>query len=276
MKNSLKRWQRRKTRKIRKAINYKNESAPDIQEYFDKYYPKARVQYEKIERLMPIETELVMPTRFGNILVSSELYPQKKYGINGLAFWTRMTQVMSPQFQGMMEEKNNQMIFLLNSSLLSYIFGFFGLTIGILGLPCQVFFDSSICINSDQILSRFFSDAFFDFVPTDYLIFGIFFLIVAYLFYRFSLPAAEAFGLIVRSAFDLYRHDLLRQMNFPIPATTDEEITCWQRISEYIIAGNEIAFAATAITYAVRKDLLDGVDVNKLRSDLEKNKSFPE
>jgi len=260
MAKSLRKWQHKKTKKIRKAISYKNQEDMNSGDYFDEYFGKALVQIENLERIMPIDENLVMPTRFGNILLASELYPQEKYHMNGLSLWTRLINVIPDSFKGVMEEKNNQMIFLLNSSLLSYIISGFGFIAGIVNLPCQLFWDSSLCYGFGNLQSSLFGNQRVYVSAVEYLATGIIFLILGYIIYRLSLPAAEGFGLIVRSGFDLYRFELLRQMNYPVPAAIDEEKTQWKRISEYMAAGDKLALEPMKINYFVREELLDGVD----------------
>ncbi len=269
LKKSLKRWQKKKTKKIKRAMRYKAQYPDDIQGYRATYYDDAKTQYENIERIMPISSNLVMPTRFGNILLTSELYPKEKYEINSIALWTRLIHVIPIQFKEILEEKNNHLIFLLNSSLMAYIIGFVSFLIGLLGLPCEIFKGAQLC---DAILheqSKFFAPGLARLSSQNYLVFGILFLIMGYVIYRVALPAAEAFGLLVRSAFDLYRFDLLRQMNYPIPGTIEKEKDIWRKISDYLIADTKITSRKTGFLfpYFVRKSLLDG---RKIR-DTNKN-----
>jgi hypothetical protein len=206
---------------------------------------------------VPIETSLVMPTRFGNILLTSELYPEEKYAMNSLALWTRLTLVMSPKFRDMMEEKNNQMIFLLNSSLLSYLIGVSALVVGIFGLPCQIFNGAKICGTVSET-QPFYFRGFLKIAPSEYILIGICFAFLGYIIYCLSLPAAEGFGLLVRSGFDLYRFDLLHQLNYRMPENSDDEKTMWRRISEYIIADNKLQLREPPpFLYDVRKELLN-------------------
>ncbi len=187
MAQSLRKWHRRKTKKIRKALKYKESGDFDYDEYFDNYYPAALTQYQHIEKIMPLEEEHVMPTRFGNILLASEIYAEKTYYLDGLNFWTRLIHVIPENFKSVMEEKNNQMIFLLNSALLSYIIGALSLIVGVLNLPCQLFWDASLCIAYQNSLTSFFGPERTVISPIAHIFIGLIFLVIGYVVYRFSL-----------------------------------------------------------------------------------------
>ena len=258
---SLKKRQRRGTKKIRLALKHKNEFMSGKANEFKKLYrDDALMQYKNIERIFPIQANLLMPTRFGNILLTSELYPEEKYAMNSIALWTRLIHVMPKHFKDLMEEKNNQLIFLLNSSLLSYLISFISFAVAILGLPCQIFVGAYICASVSSA-SPFYLRGFLQVAPSEYLLVGILFAFIGYFVYWLSLPTAEAFGLLVRSGFDLYRFDLLHQMNYKLPKNSEEEKNLWRGISEYMISGNKLQLREPdPIEYSVRKELLNKVE----------------
>jgi hypothetical protein len=57
-----------------------------------------------------------LPTRLGNIILASELYPYEKYKLDGPMMFPRMSMIFPPEFISSFEEKNNQVVFLINSS----------------------------------------------------------------------------------------------------------------------------------------------------------------
>ncbi len=263
----LKKQQIKKTEKIHRAIKHKGSFVDgNARDYNELFRDNALLQYKNIERLYPLDTKLVMPTRFGNILLTSELYPEEKYAMNSLALWTRLSQVLPSHYKDMLEEKNNQMIFLLNSSLLSYCISFVAFSVGIFGLPCQIFVGANIC-SFPSSHQPFYARGFLQISPIEFIVIGITFLLLGYLVYCLSIPATEGFGLLIRSGFDLYKFDLLHQMNYSIPKNSEQEKNLWRRISEYMIADNKLQpREMPPIKYSIRKELM-----NDLRDENEEN-----
>jgi uncharacterized repeat protein (TIGR01451 family) len=67
------------------------------------------------------------------------------------------------------------------------------------------------------------------------LVFGV----LAYLFYLMSIGRAGAWGATVKSAFDLYRRDLLKELGYNyVPRTIEEERDMWSSISRQLIFGD--------------------------------------
>jgi hypothetical protein len=259
----LRKWQKENTEKIRDAIKVISNYQNDPKKFNAEYRDAALLQYKKIERLMPLDSDLVMPTRFGNIILTSELYPEEKYAINSLALWTRLLQVTPPLYRELVEEKNNHMVFLLNSSFLSYCIGLLAFIIGLAGLPCQIFKGAYIC-PTVSLSQPFYIRGFVHVSALEYLLVSLVFLIGGYILYIFALPAAEAFGLLIRSGFDMYRFDILRQMNQRIPRNLDDEKNLWRELSEYIIAGSTLKVKKIKPeAYHIRNELLESKEITE-------------
>ena len=64
---------------------------------------------------------LILPTRFGNILRAAEIYPGERYGIDAVELWPRLAQSIPPDGTALIDQANNECLFLLNSSLLASI-----------------------------------------------------------------------------------------------------------------------------------------------------------
>jgi hypothetical protein len=236
----IKHWYKGKTANIREFEEVKRQGyAPSSYDY-KKHYRAAKVEYSNLEKVAPLDENNLLPTRFGNILLASEQYSEEKYRMDGFTLWTRLLQALPKQLIDQVEEKNNQMLFLLNSSLLSYINGGIAFLIGLIGLPCQIFPSWSIC-HPRQMPCNYFESSFEKISPSEYLVISIAFFVVGYVIYRLALPVTEAFGLLVRSGFDLYRFDMLRQLNIEVPPHLVDEMQIWEKISEYMSAGNRLA-----------------------------------
>jgi len=61
--------------------------------------------------------------------------------------------------------------------------------------------------------------------------------LVAHLAYRTAIDAAAEYGEQMRSSMDLYRLDLLKQMQFGYPSTVAEESEMWKEFDRALTAG---------------------------------------
>ena len=153
----------------------------------------------------------LLPTQFGNILRAAE-FSCRRYGMDAVHIWPRLIHVIPEKNHQKIEEVNNQMFLLLNFSFLSFFFGLANFVVK------SFFRPQSINSHSFWIIGL--------------LSFGSF-----YLFYKLSLPLARSYANMYRSAFDLFRFDLLRSMNEELPKDSNEEVDTWRRISEAIAVG---------------------------------------
>ncbi len=97
---------------------------------------QTRIQNLKAERdtisaeydqMYPPYDNLILPTRFGNILRASETYPRIRWGIDAVTMWPRLIYAVSiapkgDEYLTKVDISNDQCSFLLNSSLLSGLF----------------------------------------------------------------------------------------------------------------------------------------------------------
>ena len=58
---------------------------------------------------------------------------------------------------------------------------------------------------------------------------------VGWLAYRAALSPALAYAELIKVAYDLYRHSLLKSLGMNVPATLDQEQKLWRSISDFII-----------------------------------------
>ena len=60
---------------------------------------------------------------------------------------------------------------------------------------------------------------------------------MSWLAYRSALEAAITYGQLIKSAFDLYKDDLRKQMGYEQPKSLAEERAFWQSLYELIFKG---------------------------------------
>lgn len=61
---------------------------------------------------------------------------------------------------------------------------------------------------------------------------------IAYFFYNASLPAAKQYGNMIRSAYDLFRFDLRKQLRLTMPPHSNKEHDSWQKWTEFVSLGS--------------------------------------
>jgi hypothetical protein len=52
--------------------------------------------------------------------------------------------------------------------------------------------------------------------------------------YRGAVSAALVFAEVVRGCFDLYRHDLIKQLGYAIPASLEDERQLWHNLAQQL------------------------------------------
>ena len=222
---------------------------------FSEQQEQAKYEYLKLEMIAPIDSDQLLPTRLGNILRASELYPAEKYAVPGVMLWPRLLQLLPKDLKDQLEEKNNQMVFTLNSAMLCYMLGLASILVGFARLLNQMW-DKLFGYHS-MTAANFFDRGFINISAYEYIVIGLLFFASGYIAYRLCIPTAVNFGLLIRTSYDLYRFELLRQLNHPIPRSIQEEKDLWATISEYMIAADRLAFQPSEINYSIRKDLLN-------------------
>jgi hypothetical protein len=207
----------------------------------DLYYRLAEYQQQ-----FPRTNEAVLPTAFGNILRAAEDYPSERYSIDSVVLWPRFIHAMPAAYFDKVDQSNNGLGFLINCSTLS-----------ILTAVCSVFAAGYQLIFAgiapstkpapDQLPPSpiyFVQITEAQFVYTQrvvgYLIFGVLMLVLAYLFYRATLPIARQYGNMIRSAYDLFRFELLKQFNLPLPQNLNAERDRWRQLSEFVAVGEQL------------------------------------
>ena len=196
---------------------------------------RALAEIAKVNVKKPLNQNYQMPTRLGNVLRSSEAYALDRYLIFDTAIWPRLLPVLPAEIKRPLEEKNNLFMFLLNSAFLAY---FLSLTCAIFGLliPCFNFPHNFFYIGYDFIS------------PSIYIWLSALFFAFGYALYSVAVNAAEDFTMYIRSSFDLYRVNLLRQLHWEPPATLEEERALWYELSKLLIAGSKIEANFTTFT----------------------------
>lgn len=168
--------------------------------------------YENIYLYYPLPTQLqeVMPTRLGNILKNAELYPFDRYEIDPVLIWPRLYNLFPERFIQTIAEAKSSLDFMLVVSTLSGIFAL----------------ASGVYLVIVKASGWFFLLCFWG---------GLF---LVWLAYGAALGSALLYAQQIKAGFDLYRHELLKQMRLELPKTPTEEIKLWGKIRQLLYSGN--------------------------------------
>lgn len=175
---------------------------------------------------------LILPTRFGNILRAAETYPANRYGIDAVELWPRLAHKIPPESMELVDSANNECLFLLNSAVLATLLS----SISVLAAIYQYVL-SNISVNSYDWVSLVTTDlppSHFLFRVVAYTILAIISFAVASFFYEASLLNVEQFGASIRSSYDLYRFELLKGLHLKLPKTYSEEKELWDKIGNFV------------------------------------------
>ncbi len=168
----------------------------------------------------------ILPTQFGNILKASELYPGTRYGLDGVEFWPRLIHVIPDEYQQKIDNSRNELSFLVNMSILSIVFY----------LLCIIAMFYTLAAAPDTLSG---ASLLFDTLgkALRYVVAGLIGLGFNMFFNRASIFSVSSFGLMIRSAYDLFRIDLLKQLRVKRPANSIEEFAMWKNLNEFVVLG---------------------------------------
>jgi hypothetical protein len=170
-------------------------------------------QLRRRRRDYPIDDAATQPTRFGNIMATAAEHPWLAYAMEGGPWWSRLSQVVPEAFQAKMSEVVVPMMALLNLSIVFAILAFGGAIIFIVAGGHTI---ATLVV----------------------LIGG---LILARLCYLGAVHQAAEMGNLVRVGFDLYRHEILRQMDLEVPTDHAAERELWGQLNERLFGVPPVA-----------------------------------
>ena len=151
----------------------------------------------------------MLPTRFGNVIRSCETYPLKVYGVDSIPAWLRLIAVTPKDYQSLIDDARSQTDFFVNlffiACVLTIVSGF------------RIVIDAAHVSQGLQLTSLQWLYPAVCFVSVA----------VAALAYRGALDRAEAWGDLVRGAFDLYLPALAKQLGYELPAKAAEREKFW-------------------------------------------------
>lgn len=160
----------------------------------------------------PPDEQQVVRTALGNALLAIEHYPARMYGMHHRTLWPRLLAVVPADLIAAVDRARLLLDLVVNLSLVCLLLG---LDVLIVVVQTQRW----------ELLAGVLGAG-----------------ILAYLTYRLAVPAAIAWGQQVKAVYDLYRRELLVQMELPPPPTLAEEKALWVQVSQFMMYWEETPF----------------------------------
>jgi hypothetical protein len=161
----------------------------------------------KLDLYYPSTFHAVLPTRIGNTITAFQDYPRTRYGMDWIALWPRLIPVLKDNdYMDLLDKDKDAFDFLLNTCLVIILLG----------------------------VEIVYMELFLGNLLHSFLI-GFITLLISSVLYNGALAAAYRWGMAVRVAFDLYRHDLSLQLGLHPAETFEEEYERWQQVSRFLL-----------------------------------------
>ena len=169
--------------------------------------PSVQQVAQTLKQRFPHDEAAMQPTLFGNVLATASEYPRIVYAMDGLLWWPRLSPLVAQDAQDALAVAQAPMMALLN---LSVVFAGLGIEapvgLGLIGGPWLVAVVTALVA-----------------------------LLLARLCYRAGASQAVEVGSLIRVAFDLYRHEILRQLDLQVPGDLDSERALWQSLTQQML-----------------------------------------
>lgn len=159
----------------------------------------------KLSECYPDDERWLLPTSFGNVVRSFEVYPRVMYGFEAVDGWSRILSVIPEEYRILIDNAKSHVDFWVNLWALFLVLAL------------------------EYIIIIFMFNH-----PINWMIILSLLLIAIFASYRASREAVE-WGDMVKSAIDIYRFDLLEKLGFSIPKTRKKEREIWSKFSQSII-----------------------------------------
>jgi hypothetical protein len=156
----------------------------------------------RLASFYPDREDLVLPTKFGNILRAFEVYPRVVYGVESTIGWTRLHGAIPREYRELINDEKSQVDFWVN-----------------------VWFTGCFSLILYAALAAYERS-----LPSPWI--AAVALVVAYSATQGACQVAYGWGVMVISSFDLFREDLAAKLGLKLPRTIDKERDMWQTASQ--------------------------------------------
>jgi hypothetical protein len=241
-------WLREAPRSLRNNLRKSLRQGCVMENDWQSVYSAISEKWQQTSRTLsqdyPEKEGLILPTRLGNVIRNFEYYPEREYRIDAVTIYPRLVAKIDKEYAMVIDDAKTSFDFMLNCSFLSITTGFLLVFIGI--------FLSNRFSTTNGLLALLTEITFF--------------LFLAAVFYTGAINQAYNWGQTVKSAFDLYRNQLLQQLGFTkTPTNRIEERKLWDEISIQMIDGDP-TFGPPTLVY--KEDLPPETSIVKFPEDV--------
>jgi len=199
----------------------------------DEYFRRRR----KYNTQYPYRRDLVLPTRFGNVIRSFESYPEKVYGADSIPLWPRLQAVLPKEVTGGIDDTRAQVDFFINLLVLALLIGA-GALVRFGVYLYMVDYCRKTGVDAFAYCSPLgWGDVRFRWALMAWIGGAI---IVARISYGSAVARAEVWGTFVKSAVDLYLPELAKQLGYDLPGTNLARQQFWDAVNSMFLYATPI------------------------------------
>jgi hypothetical protein len=192
----------------------------------------------------PSRPNLILPTRFGNVLRSFEEYSTRQYKMDAVTLWPRLLAKIDKEYAAGLDDSKTSVDFMVNFSVLSFLSAAVITTAGWYYFPPASVFHAANTASSRSLILIWMTTI-------------VSFIIIGYLAYLGAIERAGAWGAWVQGAFDLYRGELLKQLGYERTSLTlRRERYLWNSISGELLYGDPPWGRDPNVEYRIDKTLV--------------------
>jgi hypothetical protein len=183
-----------------------------------------------LDLAVPMRPEHMKPTRFGNMMANLEDHTSAIHGMDYFLWWPRLAPLLPDAMQDIVTSEFANMTGLLNLSLVWATIGVAGAAV--LGLIGSLWGTALAVLVVGLLLSS--------------------------VSYRAAIRQGSEAGRYRHAAFDLYRHEILKQMELEIPGDREAERALWKRLSTELLGRSAPVASDSAAPGALTKTAKTG------------------
>jgi len=166
-----------------------------------------RQKRRTLERGFPQGSERVRPTRFGNVLANLEEHPEFVHGMDHWLWWPRLAPLLPDAMSEVVASEMANTTGLLNLSLVLAAIALVGAVV--LGVAGELWTTAIAVLGGGLLLS--------------------------WVSYRAAVTEGAEAGRNFHAAYDLYRHEILKQMELEPPSDREAERALWKGLSTELL-----------------------------------------
>jgi len=170
----------------------------------------------------------ILPTRFGNIIRSFEVYPRELYCADSIAVWPRLASVIPKEFGGFLDDARAQVSFFVNITDLA-------LLIALTSFAGAAYDSNWLQLTKPNIRTLDGLLSFLGPAGLRHAAWAAIALMIAGLAYSQATARALTWGELVKSAFDCYLPALIKQLGFVLPPSHSEHREFWKEFNRRIL-----------------------------------------